>query len=425
MSPKDVRYATGAIASSDGVRFDTQARLDSIKQAGDLVYKSFNSGEINAKAFDASMSRLENDAEAVRLEQRNAKAAQKWAGSADSAEHSGASSRPLNLRDKRGAPSVMLSDAQCKGMWEAAQSRTPTSVRVKDSWTSQGFNTAESLLPAELAPWITKWVYEKRILDRLPTVACDSPMYEIVRDSGIRSGSAAVVPEGGVKPEIVITANAIVLPMLKIAANFGVSWETVSDYDRYMSYLQQVLPLEIIQTENYQLLYGLGETYGELLGFANTPGILVNNLMGADDVTALDGIEESVEIMRSQPGVLSEPSLLITSPSSWSALRRIKDLYGRYYLSPDPSQGQGNQIWGIPVLTTTQCIPGDAFLLDTDRFGAAVIREGLVVRQGLSEDDFIRNIIRFISEERLNLAVERPLAVMHLENLPTTSGVTS
>jgi hypothetical protein len=50
-----------------------------------------------------------------------------------------------------------------------------------------------------------------------------------------------------------------------------------------------------------------------------------------------------------------------------------------------------------------------------------VVREGLVVRQGLSEDDFVRNLLRWVCEERLNLAVERPLAVLRLENLPTTA----
>ena len=63
------------------------------------------------------------------------------------------------------------------------------------------------------------------------------------------------------------------------------------------------------------------------------------------------------------------PDLFITSPSSWSALRRIKDTLNRYILSPDPSQGQVNSLWGVPVVTTTAVTPGDGFLLDTTLFG--------------------------------------------------------
>jgi HK97 family phage major capsid protein len=119
--------------------------------------------------------------------------------------------------------------------------------------------------------------------------------------------------------------------------------------------------------------------------------------------------------------VFAVPDLFITSPSSWSALRRIKDTLNRYILSPDPSQGQVNSLWGVPVITTTAVPPGDGFLIDTNLFGAVIIREGLTVRQGLSEDDFVRNLVRFVAEERLNLATERPKAVLRLTNLPTTA----
>jgi hypothetical protein len=49
-----------------------------------------------------------------------------------------------------------------------------------------------------------------------------------------------------------------------------------------------------------------------------------------------------------------------------------------------------------------------------------IVREGLTVRQGLAEDDFIRNLLRWVWEERLNLGVERPNAVLYLTDLPTT-----
>lgn len=299
-------------------------------------------------------------------------------------------------------------------------------VRVKGGMQfntrTKDFNTAEGLLPAQLAPYVSAWVYEKRIAERLPSLACDTASYEIIRDTGARTGYAEVVQEGQPKPEIVIVPDEITLKMEKIAAHLAVSWEVISDHDRYLSYLQRTLPLEIIQQENFQLLYGMGTAYNELLGLANTPGILSKNVNFADDTTALDAVEEAIEEMREQPGVFAVPDLFITSPSSWSALRRIKDTLNRYILSPDPSQGQVNSLWGVPVITTTAVPPnGDGFLIDTNSFGAVIVREGLVVRQGLSEDDFVRNLVRFVAEERLNLAVERPRAVLQLTNLPTTA----
>jgi hypothetical protein len=53
VSPKDIHYSTGAIASSDGVRFDATARLKAIGDAADLVYKNFNSGAIGLPSLTA------------------------------------------------------------------------------------------------------------------------------------------------------------------------------------------------------------------------------------------------------------------------------------------------------------------------------------------------------------------------------------
>lgn len=78
-------------------------------------------------------------------------------------------------------------------------------------------------------------------------------------------------------------------------------------------------------------------------------------------------------------------------------------------------------LWGMPVLVTTQAIPGDMFLLDTTKFGKVIVREGITIRQGTADDDFVRNLLRWIYEERLNLGVERPSAILYLTSLPTTS----
>jgi hypothetical protein len=42
------------------------------------------------------------------------------------------------------------------------------------------------------------------------------------------------------------------------------------------------------------------------------------------------------------------------------------------------------------------------------------------VKTGTNADDFSRNIIRFVIEERLTLAVERPSAVLAISGLPTS-----
>ena len=102
----------------------------------------------------------------------------------------------------------------------------------------------------------------------------------------------------------------------------------------------------MVQVENEKLVYRTGT--GHFAGFFSTSAILRHNLASATDTTALDAIEQ----MRSRPA-LAEPDLFITSPSSPSAIRRIKDDLHRYILSPDPTREEANQSWGvIPVRRT-------------------------------------------------------------------------
>ncbi len=59
-------------------------------------------------------------------------------------------------------------------------------------------------------------------------------------------------------------------------------------------------------------------------------------------------------------------------------------------------------------------------LLDTRKAGYVVVRETLSLRTGKSDDDFVRNQVRWVSEERLALAVERPAAVCKVTGLPSS-----
>jgi HK97 family phage major capsid protein len=130
-------------------------------------------------------------------------------------------------------------------------------------------------------------------------------------------------------------------------------------------------------------------------------------------------VEIAIAQLRSG-SALADPDLFIIHPDTWSALRRIKDTFGRYLLSADPSLGEADSLWGVPVLQTTQITPGTGILLDSSKFGRAIIRGPIMIYIGWSNDDFTRNIRRFVSEERVAMAVTRPAAVNIITGLPTT-----
>ncbi|BBZ74156.1 hypothetical protein MPRS_52490 [Mycobacterium paraseoulense] len=192
------------------------------------------------------------------------------------------------------------------------------------------------------------------------------------------------------------------------------SWEILSDWDRFVTYVQQELTRQVINVENSELILGDG-TATHLTGFLSSSGILTATI-GTD--TALDAVEKEIASLRTG-AALAEANLVVMHPSTFCAVRRSKDSQGRYLLNADPSAEQANQVWGIDVVATTQIAASTTLVLDTNKFGFVVLREAIVLRTGSDGNDFTSNIVRFVCEERLNLAVERLSAVLSLTGLPT------
>jgi hypothetical protein len=72
------------------------------------------------------------------------------------------------------------------------------------------------------------------------------------------------------------------------------------------------------------------------------------------------------------------------------------------------------------VLATTQLSTGTGVLMDTTKFGAGPGETAIGLRIGYAGSDFTQNIVRFIAQERIALAVERPSAVLEITGLPTS-----
>ena len=117
---------------------------------------------------------------------------------------------------------------------------------------------------------------------------------------------------------------------------------------------------------------------------------------------------------------LAEPDLLVLHPTTWSAIRRSKDSQNRYLVAPDPTADDANSVWGVEVLVTTVMAAGAGTLIDTKKFGKVLVREGLTLQTGSANDDFTKNLVRFVCEERLAPAVEPPAALLSITGLPTS-----
>jgi HK97 family phage major capsid protein len=304
-------------------------------------------------------------------------------------------------------------EAELRRMHTAAQRGEPCSISVE-----QRFTSADSLLPPQLYPFPIEAVHEWRVLDRLPGYAISLPSAEFIRHVST-TGSAGSVAEGAVKPEITLVADKLVATAVKLAAHLALSREIIEDWDAFHQYATAELYKQVVDVENAELLAGDG-TGTDMTGFYNTPGILTHDCAADTGTgeTVWDSLEKAIAALRS--GVaLAEPDLCVLHPDDWSTIRRVKDSYGRYLVSPDPSDDQVNEAWGVPVLVTTQNPQGQGLLIDTRKFGQVAIRSPLGMVLGYANDDLTRNLLRFVAEERLVLTVTRPAAVLELIHLPT------
>jgi HK97 family phage major capsid protein len=324
---------------------------------------------------------------------------------------------------------LAFAQADVRAMFEAARTRSSYSIRAQrpSGEESRAFGSPEQYLPAQLFPGVVGMQHENRILDQIPAIGTDSPFYAFIRhnatteDDDETPGTAGIVAEGALKPEVILQTDELVIPMLKVAVHSATSWESVSDFVQWTSYFTNELTRIVIDKENAQLLAGAGGS-NAIQGLTTVSGALshITGGMGTTPTneTPLDAIESSIAQLRTGPA-LAEANLLILHPETWSAIRRSKDLQDRYLVTLNPLADTAQTVWGVPVLTTTQQEAGVGTLLDTRKFGYAVVREPIVLRSGWANDDFTRNLIRFLAEERLNLSITRPAAVLNIENLPT------
>jgi HK97 family phage major capsid protein len=149
----------------------------------------------------------------------------------------------------------------------------------------------------------------------------------------------------------------------------------------------------------------------------NTSGLLTR-AQGTD--TPIDALQKSFNDLRVGPAY-STADLLAMHPTTWNAIRRQKTTFDSYILSPDPSTGQVESIFGVPTVVNTLIPAGTALVFDTTQAILAWTRMGLTkgVNQ-FGDTEWVNNTVSFRVGQRIAIGVRRPSAVCTVTGLPTT-----
>lgn len=218
---------------------------------------------------------------------------------------------------------------------------------------------------------------------------------------GAMEGTPAVTTEGAKKAQVhFANPTPVTVSLKKITEFIKESDEYINDYPFLASAI------------NGRLLYALGlkeqnELVSDLIG---TSGIQTDSTSWTGTTKAdelADIIFSALMDVQEQSGYAADA--IVLNPATWQLIRLGKDSNNQYYGGGYFADGQGKQLWGVPVVVTTAVTASQIIAGAFKTCGSVVSKGGVSVEATNSnEDDFLYNLMTIRAEERLALAVRRP-----------------
>lgn len=245
-----------------------------------------------------------------------------------------------------------------------------------------------------------------RVRDLLPVVQISSGSVEYPRVKTVTNG-AATVAEGETKPSSGMQVELVTVPVRTIAHWMLASRQVLDDAPQLRDLIDTELLYGLGYVEEGQILNGAG-TGTDLHGIftqATAFSISAIPFYGADTtITQLDVLLHAIL----QTALADLPATgIVLHPSDWTAMRGLKDSEGRYILG-EPSSVVEPRLFGLPVVPTKEMSSG-SFLVG-DFAGSATLYDRWEARVELSTEDgdnFRKNLVTLLAEERIGLAVKR------------------
>jgi HK97 family phage major capsid protein len=104
---------------------------------------------------------------------------------------------------------------------------------------------------------------------------------------------------------------------------------------------------------------------------------------------------------------------IVLTPTDWHTIELLKDGENRY-LFGSPKGAAPAMVWGLPV-AESDAMPNGDFLVGAFALAATIYdrEESAILVSTEDQDNFIKNMVTILCEERLALTVERPQAIVH------------
>lgn len=235
----------------------------------------------------------------------------------------------------------------------------------------------------------------------------ESNLIEWVREN-VFTNNADVVSEGTLKPESNITYEKTDVAVRTIAHWIRASKQVLADFKQLQTMINGRLRWGLKIKEEDQILYGDGT--GENLNGLVPNATAYNTALNRSGDTMIDTIRHAILQVRL---AFYPASGVVLSPTDWHNLELTKDNENRYLMA-SPTGRLPPFLWGLPVVESDGMSNGE-FLVGAFRLAATLFdREDAAITVSTEDqDNFVKNLVTILCEERLALAITRPAAFVH------------
>lgn len=223
----------------------------------------------------------------------------------------------------------------------------------------------------------------------------------------MRSTAAASVPEGLLKPEGDFQFTMETVPTRVIAHWVKASRQILSDEPQLEDLIDTELRYGLALEEERQLLKGDG-TGQNLKGMNVAAAAYVAQAAILDD-NPIDKIGSAILQVALTDNV---PDGIVLHPVDWWRIILLKDAAGGYIITDPTKASPRPSLFGLPVVVTpSQTI--DKFTVGS--FGQQTLydRWQASVDAAFVNDDFVKNLVTILAEERVGFIPDRPDALVY------------
>lgn len=319
----------------------------------------------------------------------------------DANSDKGGNNKPKSMGER-----VVKSEEFAAAAEKLARAKGSFSFDVQGALTSDGASAGDLVDPMRVPGIVMPPEQRLTIRDLLTGGRTASNAIEYVKETGFTNSAAPVSenPSGG-KPESDLTFDLTSAPVATIAHWIHASKQILADAGMLQAYIDGRLRYGLKLKEEAQLLKGSGiglninGIYTQATAYAN-PGVTVSG-----ENTAIDRLR--LALLQVELAEYAADGIVL-NPIDWAAIELAKNANNNYLFANVQGMAQP-MLWGRKVVTT-QSMDANDFLVGSFMMGAQLWdrEDANVVISTEDRDNFIKNMVTILCEERVGLTVYRP-----------------